>query len=313
MANTFAQYHLADQHQVQDPFQQSANQQQQHYAPNELVQSHRSSSSSTSSPPNMSSQRAVPASAINQLQAFALSAPEAAAAAAAAAAAFSTAPFYAAGQPTGGAPLPPNYQRPSVISAATVGKVASAKVQAKRAPAAPRVRPARRTGSASTTATTTDQAIGRTDRPANQTQVNTTTTTTTTTTSRSQRRYAGRASCDCPNCLDLERLRRLGLEPPAGENGTEQQVGGKKLMHVCHHAGCGKEYEKTSHLRAHLRWHTSERMSACRHSDCGKRFSRTDELRKHMKTHHSQPATTTTSTTTTAGGGGQVQISAKQK
>ena len=38
--------------------------------------------------------------------------------------------------------------------------------------------------------------------------------------------------CTCPNCL----------ESPTG----------KALRHKCHIEGCGKEYAKTSHLRAHL-------------------------------------------------------------
>lgn len=69
------------------------------------------------------------------------------------------------------------------------------------------------------------------------------TTTTTTSTSRSNRRYAGRATCDCPNCQEAERL------GPAGVHLR------KKNVHSCHIPGCGKVYGKTSHLKAHLRWH----------------------------------------------------------
>jgi transcription factor Sp8 len=74
-----------------------------------------------------------------------------------------------------------------------------------------------------------------------------TTTTTTSTPSRSNRRYAGRATCDCPNCQEAERL------GPAGVHLR------KKNIHSCHIPGCGKVYGKTSHLKAHLRWHTGER------------------------------------------------------
>lgn len=60
---------------------------------------------------------------------------------------------------------------------------------------------------------------------------------------------------------------------------------GKKKQHVCHIAGCGKVYGKTSHLRAHLRWHSGERPFVCNWMFCGKRFTRSDELQRHRRTH----------------------------
>lgn len=79
-----------------------------------------------------------------------------------------------------------------------------------------------------------------------------------------------RVACTCPNCKD------------GGGRGTNL---GKKKQHVCHIPGCGKVYGKTSHLRAHLRWHSGERPFVCTWMFCGKRFTRSDELQRHRRTH----------------------------
>ncbi|XP_028835768.1 transcription factor Sp3 isoform X2 [Denticeps clupeoides] len=79
-----------------------------------------------------------------------------------------------------------------------------------------------------------------------------------------------RVACTCPNCKE------------AGGRGSSL---GKKKQHVCHIPGCGKVYGKTSHLRAHLRWHSGERPFVCTWMLCGKRFTRSDELQRHRRTH----------------------------
>ena len=75
--------------------------------------------------------------------------------------------------------------------------------------------------------------------------------------------------CKCPNC----------------EDGTGTHDGDKKRQHICHVPGCGKVYGKTSHLKAHLRWHAGERPFTCGWVFCNKSFTRSDELQRHLRTH----------------------------
>ena len=83
-----------------------------------------------------------------------------------------------------------------------------------------------------------------------------------------------RVACTCPNCASGVNARSINPD------GTP-----KKKRHVCHFPRCGKVYGKTSHLRAHLRWHTGERPFICSWPFCGKRFTRSDELQRHTRTH----------------------------
>ena len=91
--------------------------------------------------------------------------------------------------------------------------------------------------------------------PAVATHINTTVTRT-------------RRRCECPNCVS-----------------GQQNVNNKPKQHICHIPGCGKVYGKTSHLRAHLRWHAGLRPFICNWLHCGKSFTRSDELQRHLKTH----------------------------
>lgn len=88
------------------------------------------------------------------------------------------------------------------------------------------------------------------------------------------RRSTGRSTCNCPNCQELS-----VMEPSVAQHLK------LKGQHSCHIRGCGKVYNKTSHLKAHLRWHTGDRPFVCNWLFCGKRFTRSDDLQHHLKTH----------------------------
>jgi len=73
--------------------------------------------------------------------------------------------------------------------------------------------------------------------------------------------------CRCPLCMDPNRS------------------AGEPNMHLCHYPNCGKIYKKTSHLRAHLRWHIGDQPYLCSWPGCARRFTRSDELHRHFRIH----------------------------
>ncbi|ETN85676.1 zinc finger, C2H2 type [Necator americanus] len=59
---------------------------------------------------------------------------------------------------------------------------------------------------------------------------------------------------DDVNSLQCHKKTKIGSGP--GINNVPLK---KRGIHNCHIAGCGKVYNKSSHLKAHLRWHSGER------------------------------------------------------